>query len=91
MPDEYGDFTEIEMLTTEISQLKQILTGVKTAKSTPDDARAKIATFCESRGNNDGFMKADPGMEEKNIFHNQAKGSSGGGGGEGGGGCCVVG
>ena len=33
-------------------------------------------------------MKADPGSEERNIYHNSVK-ASGGGGGDGGG-CCVA-
>ena len=79
---EYDELSEIDLLNAEISSLKQILTGVKTAKSTPDDARAKIAAYCESKGTGDCFMKADPGMEERNIYHNSVKGSGGGGGGE---------
>mmetsp|Transcript_18477 Transcript_18477/g.44495 ORF Transcript_18477/g.44495 Transcript_18477/m.44495 type:complete len:92 (+) Transcript_18477:181-456(+) len=88
---EFDELSEIDLLNSEISSLKQILTGVKTAKSTPDDARAKIASFCQSKGGADLFMKGDPGMEEKNIYHNSIKGSgSGGASSEGGGDCCVA-
>ena len=88
MVDEYGELSEIDLLNAEIAQLKQVLTGVKTAKCSPDEARAKIASYCQSKGTQDAFMKADPGMEERNIYHNSVKGS-GGGGGEGGG-CCTA-
>ena len=73
-----SEFSELDQLKNEAKQLKEILAGVKTAESTPDDARAKIAEYCQSHGASDGFMKADPGSEEKNIYH-----SSGGGGGGG--------
>jgi hypothetical protein len=49
-------------------------------------------------GNNDQFMKADPGMDVKNVFHIAVKGGGGGkntsrsvkGGGGSGSDCCVV-
>ncbi len=85
--DEYGELSEIGMLNAEISQLKQILTGVKTAKATPDEARAKLASYCQAKGGSDQFMRADPGMEERNAFHTGVKSSGGGGDG---GGCCVA-
>ena len=85
---DYGELSEIDMLNAEISQLNQILTGVKSAEMSPDEARAKIASYCQSKGAQDGFMKADPGSEERNIYHNSVK-ASGGGGGDGGG-CCVA-
>ena len=85
---DYEGLSEIDMLNAEISQLNQILTSVKTAKMSPDEARAKIASYCQSKGTQDGFMKADPGSEERNIYHNSVK-ASGGGGGDGGG-CCVA-
>ncbi|KAL7536396.1 hypothetical protein ACHAXR_007134 [Thalassiosira sp. AJA248-18] len=87
MSEEYP--SEIDLLNSEISQLKQILTGVKTAKSTQDDSRAKITAFCQSKGNADGFMRADPGSEEKNPYHSGIKGNSGGGAGSDSG-CCVA-
>ena len=88
MADEYGGMSEIDLLNAEVSQLKEILTGVKTAKASPDEARAQIAKYCQAKGGQDSFMKADPGMEERNIYHNSVKGS--GGGSSEGGGCCVA-
>mmetsp|Transcript_4408 Transcript_4408/g.9528 ORF Transcript_4408/g.9528 Transcript_4408/m.9528 type:complete len:90 (+) Transcript_4408:200-469(+) len=85
-----SELSEIDLLNAEIAQLKQVLTGVKTAKSTPDDARSKIAQFCQSKGGQDMFMKADPGMEENNIYHNPVKGGNPVERGGGGGGCCVA-
>lgn len=88
MADDYGEMSEIDLLNAEVSHLKQILTGVKTAKASPNEARAQIAKYCQAKGGQDSFIKADPGMEERNIYHNSVKG--GGGGGSEGGGCCVA-
>ncbi|KAL7536436.1 hypothetical protein ACHAWF_005461 [Thalassiosira exigua] len=87
---EYGELSEIDLLNAEIAQLKQILTGVKTAKATPAEARAKLVEYCQSKGGSDTFMKADPGMEKRNPYHVSAKSGGGGGGGGDGGGCCVA-
>lgn len=84
---EYEELSEIDLLNAEIAELKQTLVGVQTAKVGKDEARAKIASYCQSKGGQDGFIKGDPGMEERNIYHNSVKGS---GGGDGGGGCCVI-
>mmetsp|Transcript_13566 Transcript_13566/g.24547 ORF Transcript_13566/g.24547 Transcript_13566/m.24547 type:complete len:88 (-) Transcript_13566:320-583(-) len=84
----FDELSEIDLLNTEIASLKQILEGVKTAKSTPDESRAVFAEYCQSKGGQDSFLKADPGMEEKNPYHNNVKNNTGEGGG---GGCnCVA-
>ena len=90
MPNEFGEPTEIELLDAQTSQLKEILMGVKTARSSPDEARTQIVSFCQARGGggNDLFMKPDPGVEEKNRWTSNVKGSGGGGGDSGG--CCVA-
>ncbi|KAL9183896.1 hypothetical protein ACHAXT_004752 [Thalassiosira profunda] len=85
---DYDELSEIDLLNAEVSQLKQILTGVKTAKATPDEARAKLASYCQEKGAQDAFMKADPGMEERNPYHSSVKGS--GAGSSEGGGCCTA-
>ena len=89
----YDEPSEIDLLNSEVYELKQILTGVETAKNTPDESRGKLATYCQLKGGQDPFLKADPGAEQKNVFHS-TKGvkasSSGGGGGSGGGDCCVI-
>jgi hypothetical protein len=90
--------TKLDLLQSEISELKQILNGVETVKFTPDESRNKLVSYCQSMGNNDQFMKADPGMDVKNVFHIAVKGGGGGkntsrsvkGGGGGGSECCVV-
>jgi hypothetical protein len=82
-----GELSELEALNRQISQLKQVLDGVQKTSTTPDDAMKKIADYVELKGSSDGFMKADAGMEERNIYHNSVKGA---GGGDGGGGCCVA-
>lgn len=84
----YDELSEIDILKSEIASLKDTLNKVRVAKTSPDDARAQIAAFCQSKGARDMFMKGDPGMEEKNIYHNNVGGASGGGGAEGG--CCVT-
>ncbi|KAL3794800.1 hypothetical protein ACHAW5_005221 [Stephanodiscus triporus] len=76
--------SEIDLLNAEVNQLKQILTGVETAKDTPDECRTKLATYCQLKGGQDGFMKADPGLEEKNVFHSSKGVNKSAGGGEGG-------
>jgi hypothetical protein len=88
----YDEPSEIDLLNSEIYQLKQILTGVENAKITPDEARSKLATYCKLQGGQDQFLKADPGTEDRNVFHSTkgVKASSSGGGGRGGGDCCVV-
>lgn len=89
----YDEPSEIDLLNSEVYELEQILTGVETAKNTPDESRGKLATYCQLKGGQDPFLKADPGAEHKNVFHS-TKGvkasSSGGGGGSGGGDCCVI-
>ncbi|KAL7446897.1 hypothetical protein ACHAXM_011679 [Skeletonema potamos] len=84
---DHGELSELDALNRQISQLKQVLVGVQKTSTTPDDAMKKIADYVELKGSSDGFMKADAGMEEKNMYHNSVKG---GGGGDGGGGCCVA-
>lgn len=86
--DEFNELSEIDILNAEIAQYKQILTGVKTAKSTPDEAREKLVAYCQGNGAADSFMKADPGKEQPNIYHNNVKNSASGGGDSGG--CCVA-
>lgn len=82
------DDEERQALNSETAALKQVLSGVKSTKLSPDGAREKLAEYCQSHGAKDGFMKADPGSEERNIYHNSVKGAGGGGGD--GGGCCVA-
>ncbi|KAL3823862.1 hypothetical protein ACHAXA_004134 [Cyclostephanos tholiformis] len=79
--------SEIDLLNAEVHELKQILTGVETAKTTPDESRGRLAMYCQSKGGQDPFMKADPGVEDKNVFHSKMSAkASGGGGGD----CCVI-
>lgn len=82
-----GELSELDALTSQVSQLKQVLEGVKKTSTTPDEAMKKIADYVELKGSSDGFMKADAGMEERNLYHNSVKGA---GGDSGGGGCCVA-
>ncbi len=84
--------SEIDLLNSEVYELKQILIGVETAKNTPDESRSKLATYCQLKGGQDQFLKSDPGTEHKNVFHSTkgVKASSSGGGGSGGGDCCVI-
>ena len=84
---EYGELSELDALNSQISQLKQVLEGVKKTSTSPDDAMKKIADYVELKGSSDGFMKADAGLEERNMYHNSVKGA---GGNDGGGGCCVA-
>ena len=84
---DYGELSELDALNRQVSQLKQVLEGVKKTSTSPDEAFAKIVDYVELKGSSDGFMKADAGMEERNIYHNSVKGA---GGGDGGGGCCVA-
>jgi hypothetical protein len=88
----YDEPSEIDLLNSEVYELKQILTGVETAKNTPDESRGKLATYCQLKGGQDQFLKADPGAERVNVFHSTkgVKASSSGGGGSGGGDCCVI-
>eukprot|EP00574_Skeletonema_japonicum_P011814 CAMPEP_0201732334 /NCGR_PEP_ID=MMETSP0593-20130828/28591_1 /ASSEMBLY_ACC=CAM_ASM_000672 /TAXON_ID=267983 /ORGANISM="Skeletonema japonicum, Strain CCMP2506" /LENGTH=75 /DNA_ID=CAMNT_0048225283 /DNA_START=44 /DNA_END=268 /DNA_ORIENTATION=+ len=72
---EYGELSELDALNSQISQLKQVLEGVQKTSTTPDDAMKKIADYVELKGSSDGFMRADPGMEETNIYHNSVKGA----------------
>ncbi len=95
---EYHEPSQLDILTSEISTLKQIQSGVKSSKVSPDEARSAIATYVQKAGNKDAFLKSDPGVEVRNIYHTNVKGGGGsglGGGGAsgasgGGGGCCVV-
>lgn len=84
---EYGELSELDALNVQISQLKQVLRGVKNTPTTPDDAMKKIVDYVELKGSSDGFMRADAGLEQTNIYHNSVKGA---GGNDGGGGCCVA-
>ena len=70
--------SKIDILHSEVSELKQILHGVESAKFTPDESRSKLVSYCQSMGSNDQFMKADPGMEVNNVFHIAVKGVGGG-------------
>lgn len=94
---DYNEPSQLDILNSEISTLKQIQSGVKSSKVSPDEARAAIATYAQKAGDKDGFLKSDPGVEVRNIYHTNVKGGGGGGGGGGasgasggGGGCCVV-
>ncbi|KAL7427882.1 hypothetical protein ACHAXH_000697 [Discostella pseudostelligera] len=96
---EFNEPSQLDTLNSEISTLKQIQSGVKSAKVSPDEARASIATYVQKAGDKDGFLKPDPGVEVRNIYHTNVKGGSGGVSGGGGGassasggsgGCCVV-
>ncbi|KAL3762230.1 hypothetical protein ACHAWU_004768 [Discostella pseudostelligera] len=103
---EFNEPSELNNLNSEISTLKQIQSGVKSAKVSPDEARASIATYVQKAGDKDGFLKPDPGVEVRNIYHTNVKGGGGGGGGGSGGvsggggaasaasggsgGCCVI-
>jgi hypothetical protein len=83
--------SEIDLLNAEVHELKQTLAGVESASNTPDESRGKLATYCQLKGGQDPFMKADIGMEDKNVYHsNKTVKSSGGGGGGGGAECCVI-
>jgi hypothetical protein len=83
--------SEIDLLNAEVRELKQTLAGVESAKNTPDESRDKLATYCQLKGGQDPFMKADPGTEDKNVYHsNKSVKASGGGSGGGGGDCCVI-
>ena len=79
------DADDLQALNSEAAALKQVLSGVKSPKLSPDGAREKLAEYCQSNGGKDGFMKADPGSEERNIYHQSVSGGGGGGGG-----CCVA-
>ena len=84
---DYGELSELELLNSQISQLKHVLEGVKQTCTSPDEGMTKIADYVELKGSSDGFMKVDAGMEERNIYHSSVKGA---GGNDGGGGCCVA-
>jgi len=96
--DDDDEPSKIDLLQSEILELKQILHGVETAKFTPDESRNELVSYCQSMGGNDQFMIADPGMDVKNVFHIAVKGGGGGKNSSsiknGGGGsrreCCVV-
>ena len=95
--DDDDEPSKIDLLQSEVLELKQILHGVETAKFTPDESRNKLVSYCQSMGGNDQFMKADPGMDVKNVFHIAVKGGGGGkisssvkNGGGGSRECCVV-
>jgi hypothetical protein len=83
-----GELSEVDALNRQVSNLKQVLVDVKKTTTTPDQAMSKIIDYVELKGSSDAFMKADPGLEERNLYHNSVKGA--GGGGDGGGGCCVA-
>ncbi len=95
---DYNEPSELDVLNSEISTLKQILSGIKSSKLTLDESRSAIVSYIQRKGDNDGFLKPDPGVEVRNIYHTSVKGSGGGGGGGGGvsgggggsGSCCVV-
>lgn len=99
---DYHEPSQLDILNSEISTLKQIQSGVKSSKVSPDEARSAITTHVQKAGDKDGFLKSDPGVEVRNIYHTNVKGSGGSGGGGGGsgsgvsgasgggGGCCVV-
>ncbi len=79
---------EIEVLEAQISQLKEVLDGVKSAETGHDDGCAKIASYVASQSGKDGFLVADPGTAQVNAYHTKPVGGVGAGGDDGG--CCTA-
>ena len=78
---------EIDTLNDEITQLKEVLAGVKSAEATHDEACGKIADYVASKGEKDGFLAGEPQNASVNPYHTKQSGGGGGGGDDG---CCTA-